>query len=610
MSQVPRFLILYHSAAPDTKMIFSACILLLTFTTGVLSDFLGPTYPAPKDLSSDKSHVATAWGNLTSSLERYLTDNNTAVTSLSGLKDLTFSIGMFSLHDLCAGESLQYHHTAAEVANSTTGVTNVNGNSIYRVASISKLFTAFAGMLVLDDTDWDRSITDFIPPLADSAAQTPGSDDPVNIVQWEKVTLAALASQLAGVPRDVAPLDGSDYIYRPDPIATYGLPTLSPSDPIAFPPCRNSTEGFCTGDEWDKYAKGAQARPPTFLPWTSPQYTDFGFMLLGLAIANITNKSIHDVYRESIFSPLNMTSSSSLLPPNSTWKNHVIPGDVSNGLLNPELAPEIAFPSGGLFSTTNDLAKWGTAMLNSTLLPPDQTRKWMKPVSFTENLQYAVGRTWEIYRYIHPTTGIVTDMYTKAGDSGAYGGYIVLLPDFDAGFSILGTSSLPERGIVTAALGDIVTEHILPALLAQAETEAEVNFVGTYTSRVADLNTTLTLSLNRSESARPGLVISSFISNGTDVLNTTAFGGTNPVRLLPSISDGKTRRVAFRTSPTRKAEGGLLSGLLNVAFDWVAADVGTYGGLALGLFTFDTDEDGKANVVRPAAWRVDLQREP
>ncbi|KAL8901291.1 MAG: hypothetical protein Q9207_005277 [Kuettlingeria erythrocarpa] len=591
-------------------MIHSVFILLLTFVSGVVPDFLGPTYPAPKDLSSEKGHVATAWRNLTSTLERCLTDNQTALTSLSGLKDLTFSIGMFSLHDLSAAESLQYHHTAAEVANSTTGVTKVNGDSIYRIASITKLLTAFAGMLVLDDSDWDRSITDFIPSLADFAASTPGDNDPVNIVQWDKVTLAALASHLTGIPRDVAPLDGSDYIYRPDPIATYGLPSLNPSDPIAFPPCRHSSsEATCIGHEWDKYAKGGQARPPTFLPWTSPQYTDFGFMLLGLAIANITNKSIHDVYRESIYGPLNMTSSSSLLPPNSTWKNHVIPGDVSNGLLNPELAPEVAFPSGGLFSTTNDLAKWGIAMLNSTLLQSDQTRKWMKPVTFTENLQYAVGRPWEIYRYKHPTTGIITDMYTKAGDSGAYGGYMVLLPDFDAGFSILGTSSLLQRGVVTAALGDMVTEHILPALLAQAETEAERNFVGTYTSPVASLNTTLTISLNRSESARPGLVISTFISNGTDVLNATAFGGPNPVRLLPSISDGKTRRVAFRTSPTREAEGGLLSGLLNVAFDWIAADVGTYGGLAIGLFTFDTDEDGRANAVRPAAWRVDLKRE-
>ncbi|KAL8917344.1 MAG: hypothetical protein Q9208_008014 [Pyrenodesmia sp. 3 TL-2023] len=583
--------------------------LVSILTTGVVSDFLGPTYPVPKDLTSNRSYVAAAWQNLTSILDTYLLDSNPNLTGSSGLKNLTFSLGMFSVHDLSAADSLQYHSTSAEVANSTTGITKVDGNSIYRVASITKLFTAFAGMLELDDSDWERSITDFVPSLAEFAQTTPGEDDPVNTIQWDKVTLAALAAHLAGTPRDVTPYDPSDYFYTvPDPVATFGLPSLSPSDPIAFPPCANSSEGhaLCTGDE---YAKGAQARPPTFLPWTSPQYTDFGYMLLGLAIANITNKSISDVYQESIFGPLNMTSSSSLPPPdNSTWKNHVIPGDIINGGLRPEQAPLVTIPSGGVFSTTNDLAKWGTAMLNSTLLPAYQTRKWMKPVTFTGNMEYAIGRAWEIYRYTHPASGIITDIYTKAGDSGAYGAYMVLLPDFNAGFSLLGSSSLAERSAVIAMLADTVTEIMLPALLAQAEAEAERNFAGTYTSTVADLNTTLTLSLNRSESAKPGLVISSFISNGTDVLSATAFVGPNPVRLLPSVVDADGSRIAFRTSPTREARGGLFSGLLNVAFDWVAGDLGTYGGLAVGLFVFDTDENGRANAVRPAAWRVDLQR--
>lgn len=583
-------------------------LLLVSISTiGVLSDFLGPTYPAPKDLTSDNSHVATAWTNVTSMIETYLNNDDPGLTGPSGLKNLTFSLGMFSIHDSSAAESLQYHYTSAEVANSTTGVTKVDGSSIYRVASITKLMTAFAGMLELDDRDWDRPITDFLPSLADYARTTLGEKDLVNIVQWEEVTLAALSAHLAGSPRDVAPYDPSDYFYTTlSPVTQYGLPPLSLSDPIAVPPCANTSDGICTGDE---YAKGAQARPPVFLPWTSPQYTDFGFMLLGLAIANITNRSIHDVYRESIFTPLDMTSTSSLPPPdNSTWKNHVIPGDAVNGGLSPKQAPEVTIPSGGIFSTTEDLAKWGIAMLNSTLLPPNQTRKWMKPVSHTGHLRYAVGRPWEIYRYTYPTSGIVTDIYTKLGDSGAYGGYIVLLPDFDAGFSVLGASSLVERSLVTPLLADIITETMLPALLAQAEVEAERNFAGTYISSISNPNTTLSLSLSQSQGAKPGLQISSFISNGTDVLGATAFGGLNPVRLLPSISDVGKRQIAFRTSATREPTEGLFSGQLSVNIDWLLGDSGTYGGLALGLFVFDLDEDGKAIMVRPAAWRIELEK--
>lgn len=37
-------------------------------------------------------------------------------------------------------------------------------------------------------------------------------------------------------------------------------------------------------------------------------------MLLGLAISNITGKSMDTIYRESIFEPLGMTSSNSIVP--------------------------------------------------------------------------------------------------------------------------------------------------------------------------------------------------------------------------------------------------------------------------------------------------------
>ncbi|KAI4180599.1 MAG: hypothetical protein L6R41_007140 [Letrouitia leprolyta] len=578
------------------------------FILGVLSDFLGPTYPAPKDLASDDSQVSIAWKNVSSTIETYLNDNNTDLTGSAGLKNLTFSLGMFSIHDALAADSLQYHYTSAEVANSTAGATEVDGDSIYRVASVTKLVTAFAGMLELDDQDWNRPIVDFAPSLATFAQDKPGEDIPVNTVQWEKVTLAALGSHLAGIPRDVIPYDLGDYLYtEPNATQLYGLPSLSLSDPIAVPPAANDTDGIFSLDE---YVKGAQARPPTFLPWTSPEYTDFGFMLLGHAIKNITNKSIHDVYRDSIFTPLNMTQSSSRLPPdNSTWKNHVIPGDPINGGLTPAQAPEITIPSGGVFSTTNDLAKWGLGMLNSTLLPSDKTRKWMKPVSHSGNIQFSSGLPWEIYRYTHPESGIVTDLYTKFGDSGAYGGYMVLIPDFDAGFSVLGTSSLAEKSSWLPILADVVTEIMVPALLAQAELEAEENFVGTYTSSVAGLNTTLTLSLgNQSEGAKPGLVISEFISNGTDVLDAKAFGGTSPVRLLPTILDKGNGQLAFRTSATREKTGGLFSDFLTVGADWLVVDSGAYGGLAMGLFVFEVDGSGKAVAVEPKAWRVRLEK--
>jgi hypothetical protein len=46
-------------------------------------------------------------------------------------------------------------------------------------------------------------------------------------------------------------------------------------------------------------------------------------------------------------------------------------------------------------------------------------------------------------RYTH-ASGVVTNLYTKSGDSGAYSTFIVLLLDYNAGFSIL-SGSLARR---------------------------------------------------------------------------------------------------------------------------------------------------------------------
>lgn len=70
--------------------------------------------------------------------------------------------------------------------------------------------------------------------------------------------------------------------------------------------------------------------------------------------------------------------------------------------------------------------------------------------------------------YIHPSTGKVTDLYTKLGDSGFDGGRLVLIPDYDAGFSLLEASSNETlRGGVGNLVLDYVTKAILPALEAQ-----------------------------------------------------------------------------------------------------------------------------------------------
>jgi CubicO group peptidase (beta-lactamase class C family) len=637
---------------------------LCVFITGTLADFVGPTYPAPLDLSSNASLVAASWKNLTSTLDSYLKNTSkgprrsSSSTTLSAAEvgNVTFSLGMFSMHDPEASK-LQYHHTSPEIAKASHGTHSVQGDSIYRIASMTKLFTVLGGLLTMTDEDWNRPLTSIIPELASFAAATADSDtdaDAVYKTAWDQITPWALACQMAGIARQG--IAAADLLVNVILNPTSGANTLATE--YGLPPANVSDLGTCLDINCtaSSYVQEVMAQPPILEPWTSPAYANNGFILLGIAISKLTGKPMSQIYQQSIFDALDMSSSYSSAPTTKgTSARSVIAGDPELGFA---AANGLAISSGGLFSATHDLAKFGIAILNSTLLPADATRKWMKPTSHTASLTYAVGAPWEIVRYIHPdpsstastastasATGKVSDLYTKSGDSGYYSSNIVLIPEYGAGFTILSASTNESlRGPVTNLVLDYMTNAVLPALEAQAAQEAKHNFVGTYESEsTSTLNSSLTIAFNKSTvvGGNGGLSISRWISNGTDVLASPLFGGIRP-RLLPSISSKSSAggggggggpvaarsqgsQVAFQASiypqtnsytaaaAATTAAGipgviGPFTGQWSTNFDWLTVDSVHYDGVGVNLFVFDLDATGSATGVTPAAMKAKLER--
>lgn len=100
----------------------------------------------------------------------------------------TFSIDVFST---ATNESVYSYHHIAPDNNATLPAGRVDDESIYRIGSVTKLYTAYAILAAAGIRALDRPVTDYVPELLGGSS--------VNTIDWEEVTIGALMSQQGGV---------------------------------------------------------------------------------------------------------------------------------------------------------------------------------------------------------------------------------------------------------------------------------------------------------------------------------------------------------------------------------------------------------------------------
>ncbi|KIX93011.1 uncharacterized protein Z520_11284 [Fonsecaea multimorphosa CBS 102226] len=394
-------------------------------------------------------------------------------------------------------------HTAAEKDPERPGAEQVDGSSVYRVASITKVFTVLgilqqhaAGNLSLDDP-----VDMYIPALTASRFQQGGTRIP-----WGDITLRSLASQLSGIPRDWAQ---SDLITSlPDP-SVIGLPPLPPSAPERsdLPKCdsyrkyKPCTETDLLDYLWDKR--------PLFMPNQKSTYSNIAFELLGIVLATVTGRSYEDYIEASILGPLKMTSTSfrkpsdsvAVLPKDNAWY-----WDVDEGVQN---------PTGGLYSPSSDMSVFLRHVLKTYRNVAGSRVSWLLPVSFTPGWKSFYGMPWEILR----ADGIVTDspartvsFFTKGGGLPGYRTLILLVPEYELGITIF---TAGDEAFIDQ-LVEMVTIPLIRAADRLAGRQAEHRYTGTF---VADPGMAINSSLQLSYSDAHGLEITKWISNSTDMLS-------------------------------------------------------------------------------------------
>ncbi|MEO6651184.1 MAG: serine hydrolase domain-containing protein [Ilumatobacteraceae bacterium] len=196
----------------------------------------------------------------------------------------------------------------------TDQIGDVSDRTVYRIASMTKSFSAAATLLLRDDglLRLDDAVTDHAP-------------------------------ELVGLARgDAAPITIRDLLTM-----TSGLPT---DDPWA------DRHLDLTDDEFDRIVTdGPLLAGATGDAW---EYSNFGFAVLGRVVHRATGQRIQQVVTDRLLEPLAMTRTTWVRPGHDDWARPM--RWLEDGHVE-ELAPladGLIAPMGGIWTTVADLATW------------------------------------------------------------------------------------------------------------------------------------------------------------------------------------------------------------------------------------------------------------
>ncbi|OTA84497.1 hypothetical protein M434DRAFT_83248 [Hypoxylon sp. CO27-5] len=536
-------------------------------TAGPVCPLDGPAFPKPLRLSENEA-VKNAVATLKDIFEN--------VTSVA--QNYSMSIQAFSANDPAPLFSLS--HTAPNLASmNTTGVRTVDENTVFRLGSLTKIYTIYSFLINAGDKYWNEPITKYVPELQELANRS----DPVNYVAWDDITLGGLATQLTGQ------------------VIQLGFPPLAPEQK---PPCG----AYPTCDR-AQFFQGIGKFYPSLAPFQTPAYSNVAFQLLGYALETITGTTFQTLLENTVIKPLGLNHTFLRAPADSLG---IIPGDHDETGWAFDIGESAA--TGNMYASASDLSNLGRAILSHKLLTPVTTRRWLKPFSFSSDPRAMVGMPWGARRINLEDTYRWTTAFNKAGNIGDYSALLAIIPDFDIGISILLAGELP--GNAAFGLADIIGEPLLPAVEEAARSEAGALYNGYYVSSDTRLNSSMTITTDK----LPGLSISQWFSNGTDfawvatVLQNQYYPVTPRIRLYPSGLEGPStdggKRVAFKAmfedADGPRNENKMFS---TECGSWVSVESVIYGSAAMDELIFNLDSSGKVISVDSPSLRITLTKQ-
>ncbi|OJD29311.1 penicillin-binding protein [Diplodia corticola] len=358
-------------------------------------------------------------------------------------------------------------------ANDTSIVAQVDSDSIFRVASISKNIAALSALVVENES---RAHAAFPPLTLDTPVRHALPEFGLPEKDWQnggsEITLSMLATHSSGIPREG---------YVTDFNMVRGLA---------------KADAETIGAEWagvspSQVIESVKQRNLMFAPGQRAAYSNAGSCILAYAAANYhnqlagTNQTWTEYATSSILDHLNMTHSFFGAIPDALIPNIGVPGGPN--WVDLVIGPGYD-PAGGMWSSANDLSTYLHRIWlapTPALITPTQRRTSLQPRLALPDGKQLVGFGWEIIAATDGATNKTYAIYGKSGDAGGSHAWLDAVPNLGYGIVALSQESQAADGgdyarVVPTAVRDAVHAVLLPAFAEALGGSLRGRYAGRY----------------------------------------------------------------------------------------------------------------------------------
>jgi CubicO group peptidase (beta-lactamase class C family) len=204
----------------------------------------------------------------------------------------------------------------------------------------------------------------------------------------------------------------------------------------------------------------ALTMPREYAPGDRLNYSNLGYTALGRVVEKVTGKTYETLLRESILDPLGMVDSG------GGWRGLPPVGRATGYLFDPAAngvgvadTTDADLPSGGLYSTAEDMTRWVKGLLDGRIVSAETLEKAWAPVALRDGRRGAYGYGFMLapYRGVREVA--------HGGDISGFNSYVAIYPTEKLAVVVLSNVGMRPPGPVPEAAA--IAHEIVDAMAGE-----------------------------------------------------------------------------------------------------------------------------------------------